>query len=160
MLEIRAVTPADAELICQVVRASFEDLRPRLSPPSSAHDIIPPTVVDNLRTSNGFLALWFREPAGCVFCRVDEDSMYLFRLGVLPKFRGKGIARALVGRVEEEARLAGEASVTLATRSVLHDNIALYRRYGFMVEAEVPHPRAPEARITVMRKELGPSVLR
>ena len=80
--------------------------------------------------------------------------MYLFRLGVLPQFRRLGIARSLVTRVEHEARLIGQTSVTLATRSTLLDNIALYRRYGYAVEAEVPHPRAPEARIVVMRKEL------
>ena len=153
MLQIRGVLDSEAELVCSLVRQSFEELRSRLSPPSGAHELTAHAVLLNLRTGKGFLALWSDQPAGCVFCKQDEDSLYLFRLGVLPEFRRRGIAKSLIERVEEEAIGSRIPAVTLATRSSLIENIALYRSYGYGIDYETPHPKGSDM-ITVMRKHL------
>jgi ribosomal protein S18 acetylase RimI-like enzyme len=57
--------------------------------------------------------------------------MNIHDIAVVPEHRGKGIGRALLAAVEEEARRRGCAKITLEVRS---DNALardLYRRCGF-----------------------------
>jgi len=55
----------------------------------------------------------------------------LVRMSVSPHHRGKGIGRALVGRLLSEARARGYLSVVCETNHDWHDAIALYRSCGF-----------------------------
>ena len=64
------------------------------------------------------------------FARVVSDGVYhafLFDVFVLPEFRGRGIARALMTAIFEDERLSAVTGFMLATR----DAHELYRKYGF-----------------------------
>ena len=64
------------------------------------------------------------------FARVVSDGVYhafLFDVFVLPAFRGRGIARALMAAVLSDERLIAVTGFMLATRDA-HD---LYREFGF-----------------------------
>jgi ribosomal protein S18 acetylase RimI-like enzyme len=50
---------------------------------------------------------------------------------VAPELRGKGIGRALLDRLEAEARVLGLARLVLETGSRQVEALALYRRAGF-----------------------------
>ncbi|MEJ2026745.1 MAG: GNAT family N-acetyltransferase [Limibacillus sp.] len=55
----------------------------------------------------------------------------LKRMFVTEEARGQGIAKALLLRIEQEARTLGLAAIKLETGSKQPEAIALYRRYGF-----------------------------
>lgn len=75
-----------------------------------------------------------------MFCVRKDDALYISRLAVAPEWRRRGIANALIEAARQEARERGFVRMTLGARLALPDNIALFRRHGFMVVRETCHP--------------------
>ena len=84
-------------------------------------------------------------PVGCGAVRRLQDPAQIRELGarvgeikrmyVAPSTRGKGIGRALLDRVEVEARTLGLTRLVLETGTRQTEALALYRRAGF---TEIP----------------------
>jgi len=69
---------------------------------------------------------------GCGGVSFEEEGLAeLKRMYVRPAFRGRGVARALVGRLEDEARARGVSRVTLETGDAQVDAMRLYERAGY-----------------------------
>src|SRR6266496_5260908 len=65
---------------------------------------------DEFRASGGYFMIgyWNTQPVGCgAFRPYDQTTVEIKRMFVAPEFRGRGIARAILGSVEEEARRRG-----------------------------------------------------
>ena len=72
------------------------------------------------------------QPAGCVALRcVDARRAEAKRLYVRPAFRGRGLGRALLEWVMNEARAQGYSEIVGDTMPVMRDALALYERMGF-----------------------------
>nr|WP_246314980.1 GNAT family N-acetyltransferase [Kineococcus aurantiacus] len=80
-------------------------------------------------------------PAGCL-ARVDVDEpgwegcVEMKRVFVAEGFRGRGVARALVTRFEQEARAAGARRVRLETGTRQPEAMALYEAVGYVRSPE------------------------
>ena len=79
------------------------------------------------------LAEYEGELAGCVALHKLEDRVAeMKRLYIRPKFRGKGLGRALAERIIAETRGAEYTSLRLDTvEPVMKDAVAMYRKLGF-----------------------------
>jgi GNAT superfamily N-acetyltransferase len=68
---------------------------------------------------------------GVVVWAEKERGLYFGRLAVHPDWRRRGIARALIGAVEDEARRRNLPRVHLSARLPLLDNRALFAACGY-----------------------------
>ena len=60
------------------------------------------------------------------------DGFLLDNIAVLPECQGKGHGRVLIEFAEAEARRRGFQEIHLYTHALMTENIALYRRIGFV----------------------------
>jgi GNAT superfamily N-acetyltransferase len=87
------------------------------------------------------VARWAGRPVGCGALRSLDDAARAGELGprvgelkrmyVAAELRGRGIGRALVARLEDEARALGLVRLVLETGIRQTEALALYRRAGF-----------------------------
>ncbi|WP_415950604.1 GNAT family N-acetyltransferase [Streptomyces sp. KLOTTS4A1] len=76
------------------------------------------------------------EPLGMAGVRrLDAETCELTRVFLLPAARGKGVAAALMGAVEEAARERGARRLVLDTRLDLIEARRLYTKHGYV---EIP----------------------
>jgi ribosomal protein S18 acetylase RimI-like enzyme len=74
---------------------------------------------------------------------------------VLPAWRGRGIAAAMMTFIEEHARALGHPETRVEVRLSLPSNVALYRRLGYRTISEQPHPRGPAFRTVILGKRVA-----
>ncbi|MFE7409229.1 GNAT family N-acetyltransferase [Streptomyces laurentii] len=87
-------------------------------------------------TGQFLVARYGGEPVGCGgVLLLDDGRAELTRVFLLPEFRGKGGASALLGSLEDAARALGATRMVLNTRLDLVEARALYTRHGY---AEIP----------------------
>jgi ribosomal protein S18 acetylase RimI-like enzyme len=127
----------------RLVQSAFASLP--IDPPSG---VLKETLADfekRLETETALVAEALDPPdegalVGSMFCIEEDDALYVGRLAVRSDFRRRGVASALLDAAKTECRRRGFGRVTLSTRIALADNIALFRRHGFVVIAETCHP--------------------
>lgn len=113
----------------------------------------PSSVVDEgvtefaARQRNGIIVVAQRsgtgELIGSVFAARKDDALYLTRLAVRPDWRRRGVARALIGAVEDEGRRTGASRLTLRVRISLPANRRYFESFGFIVTGEGADPGRP-----------------
>jgi GNAT superfamily N-acetyltransferase len=88
--------------------------------------------------------------AGVVFRPYGDGDAEMRRLYVRPAFRRRGLARALVRAVVDEAAALGYRRVVLITSDEFEGAAALYESEGF-VEIEPYRPAAARAAVALAR---------
>jgi putative acetyltransferase len=73
---------------------------------------------------------------GCGGVAICDDYAEVKRMYTRPMARGRGVAKAIVGRIEDEARAAGKFVLRLETGIRQQEAIGLYKAMGF-------RPRGP-----------------
>jgi putative acetyltransferase len=73
---------------------------------------------------------------GCGGVAIFDDYAEIKRMYTRPAARGRGVAKALLRKIEEEARGAGKSVLRLETGNYQQEAIGLYERMGFQ-------PRGP-----------------
>lgn len=111
---------------------------------------------DEFRASGGYFVIgyWLARAVGCgAFRPYDQTTVEIKRMFVAPEFRGRGIARAILGTVEAEARGRGYVRSILETANRQPEAIALYRSCGYKDIAKYGH-YVDSARSLCFGKEL------
>ena len=100
------------------------------------------------------LAEYEGQLVGCVALhKLANGTCEMKRLYLRPQFRGKGLGRALAGRVIAEARQIGYRRMRLDTvEPVMKEAVAMYRRIGF--KEITPYRANPIAGTLYMELEL------
>lgn len=78
-----------------------------------------------------FIARLAAEPVGCGGVAFEGDLAEVKRMYVRPAARGRGVARAILARLEETARTCGARRLVLETGDAQHAAMRFYERAGF-----------------------------
>ena len=135
-----APEPLASTVAAELIAALNAELSGAYPEPGATHFRLDPTEV--APGAGVFLvARWLGRPIGCgaLRCLREPDLVRelgprageLKRMYVAPELRGKGIGRALLTRLEAEARALGLTRLVLETGTRQTEALALYRRAGF-----------------------------
>lgn len=126
---IRAARPADREAVEAIVRDAYSVYLDRMGKP-------PGPMLDDYVTLINDGAVSVLEEDGEIRAIVvllpQSDHLLLDNVAVRPESQGTGLGRRLVGFAEAEARRLGFTEVRLYTHQTMTENIALYKRLGFV----------------------------
>jgi len=153
-MTLRAATEADIPAIVAIIHAAFEEYDGAIDPPSGAHKESAEKIRAKLATDHAVLALLGGRAVACVLYRDEGTYMYFGRLAVLPRYRGRGIAAALIEQVEARARESGLPRVRLGVRVALPRQRARYERLGYRVIEQRRHEGYAEPTYVIMEKLL------
>ena len=107
------------------IRAMYPDWTPDVPPRLTPEDVEPPAgrwVVAYLRA----------EPVGCAALkRLDDHTAEIKRVYVAPEARGKGVARAILARLEQIAQDVGYTRLRMDTGARQPASVALFSSSGY-----------------------------
>ena len=129
MLSLAQESPVQPE-IARLLQQSDEHAA-SLYPAESNHLVDVRTLsADNVRF---FVARWDSHVVGCgaIMINQDDGSAELKRMFVDPTVRGRGVARALLELIEEQACSLGLSQILLETGVKSVEALALYKRHGY-----------------------------
>ncbi len=152
---VRRLAPADAEAAVAVIRAAFAAQTLKTDPPSSALRETATSVGAHLAEHGGAGAEGEAGLVGLLLWAERDGGLYLGRLAVLPQWRGRGLARALIAEAEAEARRRALPRLHLRVRLALGDNRRLFSTLGFQSIGEGAHPGYAEPTFAMMEKALA-----
>jgi len=152
-LTLRTAMDADVPAITALLKAAFAE-QATLVPPSGALSETDEKVRGVMRAAGVLLAVTSDRVVGCIFYETEGSALYLFRLAVLPAYRRRGIAGALLDAGEEIARLRGIAYTRLGVRLALPVQRASYERRGYHVVSYNAHLGFTEPTSAMLEKDL------
>lgn len=149
----RATAPYDWDAILALLQAEFAYMQGRIDPPSSMLALTP----ENIAAEANVGEIWVIEidsrPAACIFLSPRANTLYLGKIAVRRRYRGKGLARQLIETAGRRARDLGLGSLTLESRVELTDNHAAFTALGFSITGTTTHPGfSHPTSITMQRK--------
>ncbi len=148
------VGPEAAATVRELMRAAFSEYDAVLTVPSSAMWETVEDVAGHIAEGGAVLARLGTDTVRSGRYALREDHVYIGRLSVLPPYRGRGIAAAMMLAMEQRAVDAGRHEARISVRTMLPRNIELYERLGYIVTARYPHPRGNEV-VVDLTKQLG-----
>jgi predicted N-acetyltransferase YhbS len=148
----RRLAPADAAEAAAVIRAAFSAQPQETDPPSSALGETVATVAAKIEAGGGFCAIVGAVMVGAALWQEKDGALHIGRVSVLPGWRGRGIARALIERGEGEARDRGLTRLSLNVRLALDGNQRLFAACGFRRIAVASHPGYTKPTFAIMEK--------
>jgi ribosomal protein S18 acetylase RimI-like enzyme len=126
---IRAASAADADAVRAIVAAAYGSYIPRIGKP-------PGPMLDDYAKRIADGQLWVlasaSEVVGILVLDEMADGLLLDNIAVAPGQQGKGHGRTLLGFAEAEAKRRGWTEIRLYTNALMTENIALYRRIGYV----------------------------
>jgi ribosomal protein S18 acetylase RimI-like enzyme len=148
-VSLRPATAADVPRLSELVRAAYAHYVERLGgPPRPMTD----DYAEVVRTHRVTVAQRGGGIVGLIVLGVSDEGFFVDNVAVDPSHQRAGVGKALLDHAEIAARDAGFDSIYLFTHERMVENLALYKRIGY-----VEYDRRPRggALIVYLRKALG-----
>jgi len=152
---LRPLTIADVEEAAGLIRTAFAAQSRPTSPPSSALSESGDTIAGKIAEGGGFGIFEAGALVAAALWRIDGDALHVARVSVALEARARGLAQALIGACEAEARRRGVRRMTLKARLELPENERLFERCGFVRIQVEAHPGYEAPTTALMEKGLA-----
>jgi GNAT superfamily N-acetyltransferase len=153
---LRTATPADAPALARVINEAF-----RVEAFFKAGDRTTATGVVDMMATGDFLVFDGEDgaPAACVYVTRRDGRGYFGMLSVDPRVQKRGLARRMIGAVEERCRRAGCHTIDIHVVNLRTELPPYYRSLGYVESGTLPFPDPSRAtrpcHMIVMTKTLS-----
>src|SRR3984893_3650732 len=134
-----AYIPAYKAVIGAIPKPAFEDYTPRI------------------QRGEVWILEVDSEAVGVAVLEERADHLLVYSIAVRPEKQRKGYGAALLQFADQRAIAIGVPEIRLYTNQRMEQNLALYRRHGFVEVGTRPHPSRPGEVLVDMTKMLRPS---
>lgn len=133
MIAVREARAADAPVVADLLRRSFEPFRDRYTD-AAFRATTPPadTLRERLAQGPVWLASVGGAMVGTVSAALRRAEVYVRSMAVVPEARGGGVGRRLLLETLDYATLHDAVALTLCTTPFLDTALGLYLRHGFL----------------------------
>ncbi|SRR6266567_475430 len=140
-LLVREASQADVSAISELLGFAFSEFKALYTPEAYVATVLPADGVRN-RIDEGPVWVAERELAviGTVGAVSASNALMVRGMAVHPAARGLGVARKLLGEVEDFARQNGYKQLSLFTTPFLSQAIPMYQAAGFCFTGEEANP--------------------
>jgi len=126
---LRPATGDDAAAVTRLVDAAYGHYVERIgAPPGPMTADYRQVISDSAVT----VAVLHESVVGLIVLAVTSEGFLVENVAVHPSQQGRGLGRALLDFAEGEAKRAGFDSIYLYTHEKMTENLALYRRLGYI----------------------------
>lgn len=145
---LRPATASDADAVTALVHAAYRPWVARIGGTPGPmeldyREVIAEHAVTVAQTEDRLV--------GLVVTAVTAEGFCIENVAVHPDHQGRGTGRQLLAHAEARARTAGAEWAYLYTHELMSENLALYRRLGYV---EYRRARRGEAPLVFLRKPL------
>jgi GNAT superfamily N-acetyltransferase len=127
-MDLRKASAADVDGIIACIDAAYQKYRSEGIELPAVSAGVATDVRDNLV----WVAVEESKVAGVLIAVAGASGWHLANLAVSPVCAGRGVARALLGVMEDAAMRAGVTDLALTTHVDMPDNVAIYTRLGWV----------------------------
>ena len=147
---LRPAGPADAAAIAQLTAEAYAKWLPRLGRPPRPLTV---NYAEALRRHRFDVSPAQGEIVAAIETTPEDGWLLIVNIAVRPTAQRQGLAGALLDHAETLARGDGLAGLRLYANALMTENLAFYRRRGFVVEriepfasGEIVHMKRPFVR--------------
>lgn len=133
-MNIKLAESEDIPIVHEIMIKAFDKYRDDAFPSSALEETIESI---SAAMNNGELAFIYYQnerPVGMVRFLTTDDSIYFYRLSVIPEQQGKGIAKNIIAHLEKYAKEIGVVQIHCNVRYAETQNILLYHSIGYSID--------------------------
>jgi ribosomal protein S18 acetylase RimI-like enzyme len=148
-LSLRPATTGDVPVLTELVNAAYGHYVERIGgPPQPMRE----DYAEVVRSRQVTVAERDGQVVGLIVLDAADDELVIENVAVRPAHQGTGVGRALLEYAEDVARGRGFNSVRLYTHERMVENLALYKRIGYI---EFERRRHGPRLVVHLRKKLA-----
>lgn len=155
-IEIKFAKISDSSIIHDLMLQAFMVYKNETPPSSALEETIQSITTAMENDEQAFIGYKANEPVAMVRFQVREDGIYFYRLSVIPKKQGQGIAKKILNALEAYALELGKSLIQCKVRMTVQKNIALYQSVGYEIydEEVVYKPDGATIKVVAMMKSI------
>lgn len=133
MSALRLAAARDLAAIEALVNAAYGHYVARIGKiPGPMRDVDDGSYARHIEAGHVNLLQQHDEIVGLLVLIPKSDTLLLDNVAVAPAAQGRGFGKVLMQAAEAHARQHGFDNITLYTQELMHENLAIYRRYGYV----------------------------
>jgi len=152
---VRRANPSDVDVVQEISAAAYIPAYLALI------GVVPKPASEDYRPRIERGEVWMLDlagkPVGIAVLEERSDHLVVYSIAVRPEQQRKGFGSLLLQFADQRAIEIRAHEVRLYTNQRMEQNLALYRRHGFVEVGTRPHPSRPGEVLVDMTKMLRPS---
>jgi ribosomal protein S18 acetylase RimI-like enzyme len=156
-IQLREASVEEIPIVFRTMQLAFSEYKDRLFPPSGALTETISHTETIFARGGGAVIAWDGDMAvGSARYEFHEDYIYIGRVSVVPSYRGRGISKSMLNKIEGIAITKGIGDARVEVRLSIPDNIMLYKKLNYQPIEQIYYTEGTDSWYVMSKKLLYP----